>query len=199
MVREQGSNGHTRASGVILSFLQKEYVTNYSDPVTFAVKLTDSYGNPIEGVEISFYVVENGGQFLIGSNTTQQSGEAYFLWPQANKKPGKYNISAVARCNSEYVEAVASLIINKEATKIIMSDVKAQYTDNVTVRAKLLTDDDEAIPSARLKLNIVLQSKIVEIANNLTGSNGIAVFTFPTVKEGLWDLRVGCYDMLVVF
>ncbi len=191
------NSGYGRTGTLVLYFLDKEYRTNYTDPLTLEVNLTFANGTPIPNVYVKFYIIIDSEKSFIGGNYTEENGYAECRIQQIQYAPGEYDINATAEYSGEYVEASTHLYINREDTLIETSRLQVQYTDNTTLEARLHTDDGDPVPGAILKLYLVYGGEMIGIAENTTGFDGRAIFTIST-KRFDW-ISVGTYDLIIVF
>lgn len=74
----------------------------------FTVQVTDQYGNPIGGANVSLTVIKPNGKSTTATATTNSAGLAYFKYALSAAAPlGTYNVSAVASV-AGYVSAKAT-------------------------------------------------------------------------------------------
>ena len=187
------------SEGIVVEFIGKNYVTNYTDSVVFKVNLTNkSTGEPIGGVNVSFYIVISGQKQFIGVNKTTSNGLALFRIESVSYSPGRYYVNASATYKGYYSEAKAEFIINKETTQItLLTYPSVEYSDSLMLEARLTTDDDEKISNVKLELNFLGEVSMTLKAT--TDNNGVAKFNISTVSEGMDIFTTGLYNFIISF
>ena len=181
-----------------LEFIRKSYETRFSDPVKFDIRLNDSSGVPVEGVYIDVYLNTTDQVVRLGSARTNASGIATMTVPRIDVPPGTYQVKATCNCEGYDLVATAELIVDKELTKIVLLDqnITVEYSDNASISARILTDDDEPISNASVTLIVFVGSTILKF-QNISDENGYLHFQVPTV--GISQIVVGEYDIVLSF
>lgn len=180
-----------------LFFVEKSYEVRYSDPVSLSARLLDSQGLPVNGITVSFYLVVGPSEtLLLGTAETNTSGIAE-ITVVINERPGLYRVNATCTYEGYDLVTSADLTVDKELTKIVINqNITVQYTDNATITAWVLTDDNEPIANVPLDMTLFVGSMILQF-DSVSDQNGKAVFTVPTKSPT--PIVVGEYDFVVSF
>ena len=187
----EGSEGD-----VVFRFVDKYYHTNYSDPVVLRVSMKFQNGSGIAGVTVKFYIVVDGDKSLIGWNTTNTTGVAWLVWIPYYE-PGTYTINATATYDGADFEDSANMDIGREDTAISMdSIVEVEYTDNVSIEARIVTDDGEPVKNARVCLYVVCGGGMHKADEDVSSADGSLSFTLSTASMGV---TVNTYDLIAIF
>jgi len=176
-------------------------MTNYSDSVTFRVRLyNNATQEAIENQIINFYLIVDESQQFIGQRKTNDKGEAYYTIESVTYSPGDYGIKAMANVSGEVVMDQTDFIVNKENTKIsIIGGTNVEYSDSTQIMVRLSTDDGENIPDRSLRMYIYSQMDTIDAGSAITNTDGLAVFNVSTTGGDYLELKAGIYDCLVVF
>lgn len=189
----------TRSPNPTLNFVEKEYVTNYTDPIVFHVSLKDN-NVPVSGISINVYVISGGSASFLGSKPTNSSGIATISVLSLILDPGNYQVLAQCTYNGVDLNATSNLIVNREVTKIsVPNNISVQYTDNVSISVSITTDDGEPIPNVDLVLYLTVSSGFVAEIHSTSNSDGVAIFVIQTTKASYGSLNLGMHDIVVSF
>jgi len=171
-------------SGVLTVYKEKTAISDpstsgyYSDNATSVVYLTDDEKNPISNVQVSFDVYYGGSWVNLGSNTTNDNGEARLEF-LIDIPYGVYDLN-VSFAGNEYYEGtytIGSLTVYKEITNLSDPSTSGYYSDNITITTYLLTDDKEPVVGRTVVFSIYINGSWSDLGNSSTQTDGRAELT----------------------
>ena len=165
---------------LIIALDKAHYTVNYSDPLVMNIHISTPDGEPASNITVWVYVFGNNtGVWLVGSATTNQSGDAtlaeYIFLP-----PDNYTLLVNCSGYALYAGAAYTVDLNvcREQTrlKILNEVLEVQNTDSIVIMCRLTTNDDENISGTVNFMLVDGEEKYLGTVQ--TDSDGFGTFIF---------------------
>ncbi|MFH1598512.1 MAG: carboxypeptidase regulatory-like domain-containing protein [Patescibacteria group bacterium] len=156
--------------------------------------VTDSYGNKVSGVTVSFYVVKPTGRVITLSGTTNQFGIAdATLSEEATDVTGTYSVTAAA---PNMISGVATTFeITEKSYEIPPPTITQPAYDGQIFDTPLITIKGIAVPNATISVRIIQDDQIIYDLITESDSKGNWQIDLPEpLKNGQYKVIARAVD-----
>ena len=160
------------------SIAASDFTTVYGSGDAYKATFTDSKGNALSNVEVSFKV--NGKEF---KSTTDSNGVASFI-PQL--PAGKYDVEVINLATGK--TKTFTITVNKATTKLTVKKIVEYYGNKKTLTINVKDQFGKNVNGIKLAIKIKGKTYYTNV------NNGVAKLKTPLLNVGTYSVALTCND-----